>query len=160
MQQSMQLAATRERLLWIAAYYSTFAALSRTRLAVLRRALPAGATIGWDQRFLLVNQLLICMPPFMAGYQLDYALFSKSDKIYAEAESIRNAEGPHRWFGQAMLPSSDDRELWFNQPVQLPSAMRPAYEKMKRASDAELAKRGLPAKRDWARFDQPRCDSD
>ena len=56
MQQSMQLAATRERLLWIGGYYMTLGLLSGLRLLKLRRA---GESITWDKRFLPFNQVTL-----------------------------------------------------------------------------------------------------
>ena len=50
----MQLAATRERLLWIGGYYMTLGLLSGIRLLKLRRA---GESITWDKRFLPFNQV-------------------------------------------------------------------------------------------------------
>jgi hypothetical protein len=92
------------------------------------------------------------MPPFLMGYQLDYALFSKSGRVSQEANHILQADGPHHWFGNSWLPVSDDRELWFNQPLKLPQAMEKVYQKMKHDADKERALTGLKPEKDWARF--------
>lgn len=74
MQQSMQIAATRDRLLWIGCYYGFLSALSGVRHIVMHRR---GVHFTWDSFFLPLNQIAVCIPPFLFGYQLDYALGSK-----------------------------------------------------------------------------------
>jgi hypothetical protein len=73
-QQSMQVAATRDRLLWVGGYYTLMGLLAGARhLAGHRR----GVKFTWDTFFLPLNQAVVCLPPILFGYQLDYALFNK-----------------------------------------------------------------------------------
>ena len=73
-QQSMQVAATRDRLLWVGGYYTLMGLLAGARhLAGHRR----GVKFTWDTFFLPLNQAVVCLPPILFGYQLDYALFDK-----------------------------------------------------------------------------------
>ena len=57
--------------------------------------------------------------------------------------------------GGATITSVDDEVLGLMLRAGLGRRIfeRPAYDKMKRASDAERAKHGLPSERDWAHFE-------
>eukprot|EP00325_Prymnesiales_sp_UTEX-LB-985_P033568 CAMPEP_0174728028 /NCGR_PEP_ID=MMETSP1094-20130205/50921_1 /TAXON_ID=156173 /ORGANISM="Chrysochromulina brevifilum, Strain UTEX LB 985" /LENGTH=180 /DNA_ID=CAMNT_0015929879 /DNA_START=34 /DNA_END=576 /DNA_ORIENTATION=- len=148
-QQSMALATTRDRLLWIGGYYTLLGAVAGVRHLVMHRR---GFHFTWDTFFLPLNQVAVCLPPFLLGYQLDYALFAKGERIEAEAARIRNG-APHRWFDSAYLPQCDDRDRWFNQPLNLPVGLRPTYERVKAKEDAARVAAGLKPEPDWARFD-------
>jgi len=147
-QQSLQIAATRDRLLWIGGYYSLLGLLAGARhIAGHRR----GIHFTWDSFFLPLNQAIVCIPPFLFGYQVDYAYFGKGERISLEAECVRGG-GLHRWFDCQWLPASDDTDRWFNQPLSLPLALKPTYDKLKAQSDSDLARAGLPPEPHWATF--------
>jgi len=146
--QSMQLAATRDRLLWIGGYYAFVGLLSISRHAWMhRRRIP----ITWDNFFTPLNQAFLCLPPFLFGYQLDYACFGKGERIAAEAARIREGTS-HRWFDSPWLPMTDDAGRWFNQPLDLPRTLEPTYGALMEAADAERAAAGQPPAPRWARF--------
>ena len=146
--QSMQLAATRDRLLWIGGYYAFVGLLSCGRHVYMRRR---GLAFTWDNFFTPLNQAFLCLPPFLFGYQLDYACFDKGERIAAEAARIREG-APHRWFDHPWLPVSDDTDRWFNKSLDLPRSLEPTYDKVMTAADAQRAAAGQPPAPRWARF--------
>lgn len=157
--QSMQMAATRDRLCWIAGYYATVAVVSVARHGYMHRK---GIHLTWDNFCLPLNQVLICIPPFLFGYQVDYALFNKGERIAAEAARIREGK-QHRWFGNEWLPESsagsllgfeipNDSDRWFNQPLELPQALEPSYGRIMAEADEARAAAGEPPAPRWARF--------
>eukprot|EP00658_Telonema_sp_P-2_P083637 TRINITY_DN9111_c0_g1_i5.p2 TRINITY_DN9111_c0_g1~~TRINITY_DN9111_c0_g1_i5.p2 ORF type:complete len:120 (-),score=18.26 TRINITY_DN9111_c0_g1_i5:198-557(-) len=111
-----------------------------------------GHKFSWDGFFLPINQVAVCIPPFLVGYQLDYALWNKGERVAEEATKIREG-APHRWFGSEWLPVSEDSARWFNQPLVLPPGLHPAYEKLKSVSDTQRRLAGLTPEADWAVFE-------
>lgn len=144
----MQIATIRDRVLWITAYYGAVGVLALARSSWMRyKRIP----FHFDNVFIPLNMVAFVIPPFALGYQVDLVYFNKSNRIAEEAAKIRSGE-PHRWFNQYWLPQSDDSDFWFNQPLELPVALKPAYATyMESMSKAQISEGQLPLK-DWARF--------
>ena len=67
----MQIASTRDRLCFIAGYYSFVALVTVIRKIDMHRR---GVPLHFDNFFLPLNITFICVPPFLFTYQLDLAL--------------------------------------------------------------------------------------
>ena len=59
---------------------------------------------------------------------------------------------PHQWFDCEWLPTSDDGPRWFNEPLELPPALKPTYDRLKAQDDANRAAVGLAPEPHWASF--------
>mmetsp|Transcript_70771 Transcript_70771/g.133695 ORF Transcript_70771/g.133695 Transcript_70771/m.133695 type:complete len:189 (-) Transcript_70771:102-668(-) len=150
--QSMTIASVRDRILWITAYYSTVGLLSGLRHVAMHRR---GVHFTFDNFFLPLNAVFVCIPPFALGYQVDFAYFDKANRLAAEAAKIRAGE-PHHWFGNAWLPvARHDADFWFNQPMVLPANLQPAYKKFMDQVNRDQAEVGQPLYKDWATFTAP-----
>eukprot|EP00930_Biecheleria_cincta_P013169 TRINITY_DN11886_c0_g1_i2.p1 TRINITY_DN11886_c0_g1~~TRINITY_DN11886_c0_g1_i2.p1 ORF type:complete len:216 (+),score=31.89 TRINITY_DN11886_c0_g1_i2:49-648(+) len=155
---SLKIAATRDRLCWIAGYYGFMGLMSLARHASLHRR---GIPMHWDNFFLPLNVAVICMPPFLFTYQLDLALSptivlgmpigGKANRLAEEAARIR-AGAQHRWFDQWWLPDVDDSTLSIHRPVCLPPILEASYQRERARSAKATAARGLPEEPDWAYF--------
>ncbi|CAE7662653.1 unnamed protein product, partial [Symbiodinium sp. CCMP2456] len=148
MELALRIATTRERLLWVAAYYAFVGGVSLARSATLRWQ---GIRLHWDNAFLPLNITFFCMPPFLFTYQLDLALApaqlwglpvgGKANRISEEALAIR--EGcRHRWFSCPYLPEVDDGTLWIHKPVCLPVVFEHAYHRERALSNKAREAKG------------------
>mmetsp|Transcript_43578 Transcript_43578/g.120573 ORF Transcript_43578/g.120573 Transcript_43578/m.120573 type:complete len:188 (+) Transcript_43578:98-661(+) len=150
-QQSMQVALVRDRVLWITTYYATVLCVSGLRHLIMHRR---GVRFTFDNFFLPLNVVVVLIPPFALGYQLDFVHASKANRVAEEAARIR-AGDPHHWFGHPLLPvARRDAELWFNQPLLLPAALQPAYRKYMADLNKAQRESGQPEFREWAKFSE------
>ncbi|OLP91644.1 putative folate-biopterin transporter 2 [Symbiodinium microadriaticum] len=163
MELALRIATTRERLLWVAAYYAFVGGVSLARSATLRWQ---GIRLHWDNAFLPLNITFFCMPPFLFTYQLDLALApaelwglkvgGKANRIAEEALAIREGRR-HRWFSCPYLPEVDDATLWIHKPVCLPVVFEHAYHRERALSNKAREAKGLSPEPDWAYFQQRCC---
>mmetsp|Transcript_48594 Transcript_48594/g.138880 ORF Transcript_48594/g.138880 Transcript_48594/m.138880 type:complete len:200 (+) Transcript_48594:90-689(+) len=160
MELSARIAATRDRLCWIGAYYGFVACVSVSRHVCLHRA---GVRLHFDNFFLPLNVAFVCAPPFLFAYQLDLALppralaglplGGKANRIADEAARIREGS-VHRWFGSPWLPLVDDGSLCIRRPLCLPLALEEAYRRERARTARERAARGLDRGGEWAHFEE------
>eukprot|EP00747_Dinoflagellata_sp_TGD_P168758 gnl/TRDRNA2_/TRDRNA2_195908_c0_seq1.p1 gnl/TRDRNA2_/TRDRNA2_195908_c0~~gnl/TRDRNA2_/TRDRNA2_195908_c0_seq1.p1 ORF type:complete len:189 (-),score=16.15 gnl/TRDRNA2_/TRDRNA2_195908_c0_seq1:58-624(-) len=152
-EQSMRVALVRDRILWVTAYYGAVGLVSAMRhLAMHRR----GIHFTFDNFFLPLNVVVVIIPPFALGYQIDYAYYDKANRIAEEAKRIRSGDA-HHWFGHPWLPiARSDADMWFNQPMVLPAMLKPAYSKYMTELNRLQNEAGEPPMKDWAVFSAPR----
>mmetsp|Transcript_21443 Transcript_21443/g.56666 ORF Transcript_21443/g.56666 Transcript_21443/m.56666 type:complete len:201 (-) Transcript_21443:17-619(-) len=160
MEVAMRIAATRDRLCWLAAYYSLVLSFAGARHASMHRR---GVPMHFDNFFLPLPIAFTLMPPVLFMYQLDFALQptsvfgfrigGKANRLAEEANRIREGVR-HCWFGHPWLPEVDDGELWIHRPVCLPLAFEEAYRRQRAQGAALRAARGLApaAEPHWAYF--------
>ncbi|CAJ1333107.1 unnamed protein product [Effrenium voratum] len=153
-----RIASTRERLCWIGAYYGLVGVVSLARSATLRWQ---NVRLHWDNAFLPLNVVFLCMPPFVSGYQLDLAMHpislmgyqvgGKANRIAEEAMRIRNGEA-HHWFNCRYLPWVEDSTCVLQQPVCLPAVLEPAYHRERLMANRARHAKELPPEPEWAYF--------
>mmetsp|Transcript_28147 Transcript_28147/g.66550 ORF Transcript_28147/g.66550 Transcript_28147/m.66550 type:complete len:200 (-) Transcript_28147:6-605(-) len=157
---ALRIASTRDRLCWVAGYYSFVAFVSCCRHANMHFR---GVHFHFDNFFLPLNITFMCLPPFLFGYQLDLALSprtllglpigGKANRIAEEAERIRQGS-VHQWFNKTWLPQVDDSTLAIHRPICLPPTFEAAYARERvRTNDARAA-RGLAPEKPWAYFEE------
>ncbi|CAE8642445.1 unnamed protein product [Polarella glacialis] len=154
----MKIAATRDRLPFIAGYYGLILLASSARHASMHRR---GVHLTWDNFFLPLNGVFTCIPPFLFTYQLDLALppmtvlgvpiGGKVNRLAEEAERIRSGT-THRWFDCKLFPEVDDSTCYINKPLCLPPTLEAAYKRERLRSTKALAEKALPPEAEWAVF--------
>eukprot|EP00928_Gymnodinium_smaydae_P071750 TRINITY_DN55249_c0_g1_i1.p2 TRINITY_DN55249_c0_g1~~TRINITY_DN55249_c0_g1_i1.p2 ORF type:complete len:212 (+),score=39.33 TRINITY_DN55249_c0_g1_i1:58-636(+) len=160
LQVATQIASTRDRLLWVAGYYSTMLAMSLVRHVALHRR---GVSFHFDNFFLPLNVAIICAPPWLVGYQLDLALpesvvpglplGGKATRLQEETLRIRDGLR-HRWFDHPWLPEVDDAQLAMHRPVRLPATLAASYAREREATNSARAARGLQPEPEWGTFEE------
>ncbi|KAK3272241.1 hypothetical protein CYMTET_19449 [Cymbomonas tetramitiformis] len=150
---SMQVATTRDTLLWLGAFYTFMGSVSLGRNILLRRAgLVTLSVKDLDKLVLPINYVPYTIPMFGFGYTLDVAYFGKLDRIEGESQRIRSGEG-HHWFDIPWLPFSDDGHHWFNKPMELPPTLESYYRRAREAEAKFRRENNLKGlDKDWACF--------
>uniref|UniRef100_A0A7S1WHF7 Uncharacterized protein n=1 Tax=Alexandrium catenella TaxID=2925 RepID=A0A7S1WHF7_ALECA len=157
---SLRIASTRDRLCFVAGYYAFVAFMSCCRHLSMHRR---GIHFNFDNFFLPLRVTVICLPPFVFGYQLDLALSprtvfglpigGKANRISEEAERIRQGS-VHHWFEKSWLPEVDDSTLAIHRPICLPPTFEAAYARERARTEEARAARGLPSEKPWAFFEE------
>eukprot|EP01129_Flabellula_baltica_P012967 TRINITY_DN5949_c0_g1_i1.p1 TRINITY_DN5949_c0_g1~~TRINITY_DN5949_c0_g1_i1.p1 ORF type:complete len:162 (-),score=19.91 TRINITY_DN5949_c0_g1_i1:14-439(-) len=119
-----RMATTRERVYWLAGFYTTMGVVSMAKMIYQRRIEP-----------LPLSFLPYVLVPFVFFYQLDFAYGTKSERLKVMTDKILNEE-PHHWF---------------NQPIELPDLLKPYYTDLMHDQNQELEKLGKPLQKDWAK---------
>mmetsp|Transcript_38027 Transcript_38027/g.119369 ORF Transcript_38027/g.119369 Transcript_38027/m.119369 type:complete len:184 (-) Transcript_38027:43-594(-) len=90
-----------------------------------------------------ISQFPFFFVPYTLCYNVDLAYGNKIERLNREVHEILQNE-----------------KHWFNEPMQLPPYLEPAYKLLQEEVNEKLRGAGRPNERDWACFTQPKASDE